>query len=323
MQSESFLRAQHAIRAAVDATTHIQTLSKEVWQRVFNIFEKKNGKIIVTGVGKSGYVAMKLTATFTSLGHKAVYVHPVEALHGDVGIVGEGDCILALSFSGKTRELMSFVLHAKKTFSISVVAIVGNSDSSLAKIADAVLPVQVSYEGCPLDLAPMASTTAMLAIGDALIAGLTSPEHFTKHDFVRFHPNGTLGLSLTLVEERMTQNPESVISRTMPLQQILVRMGEVGKGLLGVVSHEGVLEGSITDGDIRRFFAHTQNINNQCAEDIMSCKPKVVAVTQTLKSALELMETHKITNLFVIDTQGTPQGIIHMHDIVNLYETGY
>lgn len=322
MKTDSFNRTQYAIRAAYEAILSVEAIPESTWQSAYSILGNREGKIVLTGVGKSGYVAMKIAATLTSLGHLAVFIHPVEALHGDIGGVGVGDCIVALSFSGNTKEVIHFLLQAKKTFDVSVIGITRSSDSNLSNLADIVLPVTITDEGCPLNLAPMASTTAMLVVGDALSAGLTSPTQFTKRDFVRFHPGGTLGLALTLVRERMIHNTLMLLTKRTPLPEVLSRMGEVGKGLLGVVDEQGVLEGGITDGDIRRFFTHNQDSEGVEAQHVMSFDPKRITETHTLEEALVLMEVHKITNLFVVNSEGVPIGIIHMHDILNSHETG-
>ena len=323
MKSDSFQRVLNTISAAHEGLLQIEAIQEEVWQSVFTILETRTGKLILTGVGKSGYIAMKIAATLTSLGHTAIFVHPVEALHGDMGVIKNGDAVIALSFSGNTKELVQFLSYAKNTFAVSIVALVGNQDSTIASFADAVLPIVISHEGCPLDLAPMASTTAMLVVGDALSAGLTSPEQFTKSDFARFHPSGMLGLTLTSVGERMMRNVPIVVHEEAPLEDVLIRMNDVGKGLLGVVGSTGTLIGGVTDGDIRRFLTRSLDARGVYARDVMSSDPKYVKETHSLKEALHLMETHKITNLFVIDELGTPIGIIHMHDIVHLHEAGH
>lgn len=323
MEPNSFARTQNAIFAAEEGIRSVSVITSDVWLSVFDLLSKRTGKIVLSGVGKSGFIAMKIAATLTSLGHIAVFIHPVEALHGDLGGIDEGDCIIALSASGNTKELVQFVMHAKKAFGVSVISIVGNMDSTLAHIADQILPIAISDEGCAIGLAPMASTTAMLVVGDALSAGLTSPLEFTKHDFARLHPSGTLGLSLTPVRDCMTQNELMVVGRSTPLQEVLRRMGEVGKGIVGVVSDDGALAGVITDGDIRRLFMRRESIAGVVAQDAMNEDPKYIQEEDTLKDALSLMERYKIMNLFIVSTGESPVGIIHMHDILNRHETGH
>ena len=316
MKSDAFVRAQSAVEAAHEGLVHLKAIPEDVWQSVFTVLNERTGKLVLTGVGKSGYIAMKIAATLTSLGHTAVFMHPVEALHGDMGGIKSGDALIALSFSGNTKELVQFLSHAKNAFAITITALVGNPDSHIARIADCVLPITIFREGCPLDLAPMASTTAMLVVGDALSAGLTSPQQFTKNDFAQFHPSGTLGLSLTTVGERMTRNVLISVGGETPLEEVLTHMGDVGKGLLGVIGSEGVLIGGITDGDIRRFLTRTLDARGASARDVMSGSPKHIQETYSLKDALHLMEMHKITNLFVVDDAQNPIGIIHIHDVV-------
>ncbi len=311
-------RVKKTIREAHAALEAVAQIDGERWSKAITLLSERNGKIVLTGVGKSGYIGMKMAATLTSLGHASVFVHPVEAAHGDSGAVQSGDVVIALSFSGNTKELLFFLRHLKKSSEVAIIGITGGETSGLAVLADAVLPVVIREEGCPLNLAPMASTTASLVIGDALAAGLTSPELFTKHDFARYHPSGTLGLSLTPVLERAHVDPNIVVPASAPVSVVLAKMGEIGKGVIAVVDSSGVLMGSITDGDVRRFFVAYGSAEGKTAEDMMHKTPKYLGSESTLKDALVLMEAHKITNIFIRDEVGKPVGIIHIHDILDL-----
>jgi arabinose-5-phosphate isomerase len=314
--SESYKRVSRVLNAASSSINAINKIEPSFWSNLLSTLEERDGRFILTGVGKSGYVAMKIAATFTSLGHDAVFVHPVEALHGDSGAVRDGDTIIAFSYSGNTKELVQFVRHVGKHTNILVIGVTGDSSSALAQVSDIVLPIDREEEGCPLNLAPMASTTAMLVMGDALAALLTSPEDFTKEDFARFHPSGSLGLSLTKVAERVTFDVNCIVDENDPLRTVLIRMGEVGKGIVAVTRSDGALIGSITDGDVRRYFATHEPTHDACAKHVMSTTPKSIVLHENLKDALTLMEHHKITNLFVVEETGELVGIIHIHDIV-------
>lgn len=311
-----YKRIEKVIISAQNAIEALTDISEEEWDTVYTLIQNRKGKIILTGVGKSGYIAMKVSATLTSLGQQAVFVHPVEAMHGDSGVVCPDDVIIAFSFSGNTKELVLFLRHAMEYMGSIVVGVTGKSDSFLGTKTHAKLLLKISEEGCPLELAPMASTTAMMVIGDAIAAGLTVPEEFTKHDFARFHPSGTLGLSLTPVSERALISHDVSIHRAESIQSVLKRMTEIGKGLIAVVDDTGLLVGSVSDGDVRRFFSERITSEGATAQDFMSTNPKYVTEDETLSNALALMEQHEITNLFVVDVQGCPIGVIHIHDII-------
>lgn len=314
--TESPNRAMRVIAEAKIALDRLGELDTSFWLDLVTHIESRTGRIVLTGIGKSGYIAMKVTATLTSLGHHATFVHPVEALHGDSGMLGNGDIIIVFSFSGGTKELLQFVRHALKNFKVTVIGVTGNKNSELATLADAIVPIVINAEGCPIDLAPMASTTAMLVAGDAIAASLTSPQRFTRNDFARFHPNGILGLELLSVEDRAMFTSDVFVLNDMPLQMVLKRMGEVGKGIVAVVDGADELVGTITDGDIRRFFTAATSLDGICAKDVMTVDPKYVAKEENLKNTLSLMELHKVTSIFVVNERKNPIGIIHIHDII-------
>lgn len=309
-------RVDEVVRATQGALQSITTIEDALWENASLLLQNTREKILTTGIGKSGYIAMKVAATLTSLGHVAIFVHPVEAMHGDSGIVGNGDVVVAFSYSGATKELVQFVRHTKQNLFATCIGITGSENSPLGILSDVVIPISILGEGCPLNLAPMASTTAMLVVGDALAASITSPEHFSERDFARFHPSGSLGLSLTTVKERMRADQDIVVKTDTPLQEVLREMNRIGKGTVGVISQEGILVGSITDGDVRRFFSTHDSCGTSCAHDVMSPDPKRILESDTLKDALTLMETHKITSLFVLNKNDRPIGILHVHDII-------
>ncbi len=298
----------------------LKSIKKSLGTSFFKIIEeikKREGNIILTGIGKSGFIAEKIGATLTSLGHKSSYMHPVEALHGDVGFVSPGDILIALSYSGESAEIVKLVKHLKEDFKITIISLTKNKKSSLGKISDRVIEVQVKDEGCPIGVAPMASTTAMLVMGDIIASALTSPEEFKKDNFARFHPGGGIALGLKKVSEVM-KNGENIpmvkINADFPtvLQEINVKK----LGITGVRDDKNKLKGIITDGDIRRFLIKNHSFLRITAKDIMTVSPKCISKDISLKEALSKMEKYKITTLFVIDNKKNPVGVIHIHDIL-------
>lgn len=287
--------------------------------KVVSILSKRPGKIIVTGVGKSAFIGMKMAATFTSLGHYASFLHPVDALHGDSGIVTDGDVIVAISFSGDSPEVLKALGHLKKTFSVQVVAITGNIKSSLYKLSEASVVIKVKDEGSPKGLAPMASTTASLVVGDLLAAGIVDPRKFKEIHFAKFHPGGSLGLRLRQVEEVMASSKAvPKILPDDPFKKAILEINKKRKGVVGVVDRFERLVGVITDGDVRRFFAKHESSVNVLVKNVMTRTPKVIFPHDSLEKALQIMENAKITNLFVITKGGKVVGLIHIHDIIEV-----
>lgn len=286
--------------------------------KAIEILKNRGGKIIVTGVGKSGFIAMKIAATLTSLGHGAFYLNPLDALHGDAGMIREGDVLIAISFSGESPELLKLLRHLKKNFGVSVVCITGRKASSLARTSDAPIHMNISKEGCPLGLAPMASTTTSLVVGDLIAAALTSPADFHKEHFAKFHPAGSLGLSLKKVKEIMTKGGELPrVPEDALLSNALKEITEKKLGITAVVDEKENLTGAITDGDIRRILMKYDNPKKIAVKNIMTKKPKSIDEEETLRGALTLMEKHKISSLFVTNGTKKLKGIIHLNDILD------
>lgn len=273
------------------------------------------GRVIVTGIGKSGHVGQKIAATFASTGTPAFFVHPSEASHGDLGMVTPSDLILALSWSGETVELKPIITYSRR-FSVPLIAITSRADSALGQQADVVLMLPRAREACPHGLAPTTSTTMQLALGDALAIALLEARGFTAHDFKVFHPGGSLGANLKYVSDIMHKAdrlPLVSIDETMPVA--LVTMTEKSFGCAGVVDAKGKLVGVITDGDLRRHMG--DGLLQQPVSAIMTAKPKTVAPTMLASGALEMINSSRITALFVVD-RGKPVGIVHVHDLLRL-----
>ncbi len=274
------------------------------------------GKIVVTGIGKSGHVGMKIASTMTSLGATAVFLHPAEAFHGDLGMVGADDVVVMLSHSGETKETLRLLQHVKR-HGAAVIAITGNNASSIASACDAALTYEVEDEGSPFNLAPMASTVAMLVIGDLLAARLCRARGFTAQDFAASHPGGSLGLQLSRVSELMkTGEAVPLVTEQATFLEALREMNAKKLGIVGVTDGARRLIGVVSDGDVRRFVSSERFSLEAPVSAAMTPKPKVIGAEDSLKNALALMETHKIFVLFALDAADAPCGVIHMHHIV-------
>jgi arabinose-5-phosphate isomerase len=277
------------------------------------------GKVVLTGMGKSGLVCRKIAATFSSTGTPAFFLHPAEGVHGDLGILARGDLVLAASNSGETEELVE-ILPIIRRLDLDLIAITGNPRSTLARRANVVLSLRVEREACPLNLAPMASTTATLALGDALAAAVMERRGFSASDFARFHPSGTLGRQLTLQVQDLMHEGDAVprVGLDTPLSQAILEMTSKRLGLTGVVDGAGALRGVVTDGDLRRGLERQIDLSGAVARDLMSKDPKRVSRHAMAVEALRLMESHAITSLFVVEDPASSQvvGVVHIHDLV-------
>ena len=276
------------------------------------------GRVVVTGMGKSGHVGGKIAATLASTGTPSFFVHPGEASHGDLGMITRGDAVLALSYSGETGELLSIIPLIKR-LGVPLVAMTGRPASTLARAADVHLDVSVKQEACPLNLAPTASTTATLAMGDALAVALLDARGFTETDFAMTHPGGALGKRLLLkVEELMHKGQQlpKVLPDT-PLTKALEEMSSKGFGLTAIVDKSDKVLGVYTDGDLRRTLDHgAVDVRKVKVKDVMTKGGKSVKADQLAAEAVNLMEKHKITALLVTDGKGKLAGVLHMHDLL-------
>jgi arabinose-5-phosphate isomerase len=271
------------------------------------------GRVIVTGIGKSGHVGQKMAATFASTGTPAFFVHPSEASHGDLGMITRDDVIVALSWSGESVELGNIITYSRR-FKVSLIAVTSRVDSALGKQADVVLELPRAKEACPHGLAPTTSTTMQLAIGDCLAVALLEAKGFTAHDFKVFHPGGSLGANLKFVADIMHKGEELPLApEDEVMSAALVTMTGKRFGCLGITDAKGRLCGIITDGDLRRHMGG--NLLAARAGDIMTKRPKTVAPDLLASAALELINSSRITALFVVE-KGKPVGIVHVHDLL-------
>jgi arabinose-5-phosphate isomerase len=274
------------------------------------------GRIVVSGIGKSGHVGRKISSTLSSTGSPSFFVHPAEASHGDLGMITEEDIVIAISYSGESHEL-SLITPVLKRESTKVIAITGNKNSTLSDLADLTLACQVSHEACPLGLAPTSSTTATLALGDALAIALLHAKGFTEKDFARSHPGGSLGRQLlTRVSDLMKMGDEfPKITANASIQEAILEITSKKLGMTAVMDN-GKLVGIITDGDLRRIFQKTKSLENLLARDIMSSQPRTIQQNALAAEALQIMENRSVNQLVVTNESGKPCGALGMHELL-------
>ena len=280
------------------------------------LFEAK-GKVIITGMGKSGLIGKKIAATLTSTGTPSYFLHPAESTHGDSGIITKDDVVIAISNSGETQELLN-LLPLIKRFGVPVISMTGNLNSTLAKAGNVVLDISVDKEACPLGKAPTASTTATLAMGDALAICLLKKRGFTEEDFLVYHPSGALGKGIKYhIEDLMLKANLPIASENMKFTELIKLISDYRLGMAIIIDSEGGLSGILTDGDIRRVVVkHSSKLDSLIAKDVMTINPKTVNVADFAAGALHLMEKYSITALAVVDTHNKPIGVIHIHDLL-------
>jgi len=284
--------------------------------RAVEILAACRGKVVVCGLGKSGIICRKIAATLASTGTPALFLHAVEGLHGDIGMLAREDTLLAVSNSGKSGELLALLAPARR-LGLPVIAMTGDLASPLARGADVALDVSVAEEACPLGLAPTASTTATLALGDALAIALLERRGFSDADFASLHPGGALGRRLLRVDELMHQGEDiPLVSTDTAMPDALREMSEKRLGLAGVLDAAGRLAGILTDGDLRRAIQHHGDVRAFVVGDLMTLRPKTVAAGALAELALAKMEEHSITALFIVDGDGRPTGVLHLHDLL-------
>ncbi|MFQ5949130.1 MAG: SIS domain-containing protein [Nitrospiria bacterium] len=279
------------------------------------------GRVVVIGMGKSGLIGKKVSATLASTGTTAFFLHPSDGIHGDLGMVSRDDVVLAISNSGETEEILR-ILPPIKRMNLKLITLTGHVGSTLAKASDVVLDVSIREEACPLGLAPTASTTAALAMGDALAIALLQKKGFREEDFASFHPGGSLGRGLLLKVNDVVHTGEEIpiVKEETPMQEVVLEMTEKKLGMTTVLNREGKLSGVITDGDLRRLIKNIDlergNIFLLPARDVMNPTPKTIGAEALAAKAIHQMETHSITSLVVVDENGFVKGIVHLHDLL-------
>ena len=277
------------------------------------------GRVIVTGMGKSGIICRKIAATLASTGTPAFFLHPAEAVHGDLGVIQADDVVIAMSYSGETEELTR-VLETLKRIGAPLIALTGGSKSTLAQAANVALDCSVSEEACPMNLVPTASTTAALALGDALAMTVLVEKGFKPEDFANLHPGGKLGKRLMRVEQLMASGDAlPVVQLHTSMKDVIYEMSRKKLGMTSVVEKDGRLAGIITDGDLRRKMGANASIMDLLAKDVMTANPVAIPHTTMAVEALAMMEQRKITSIVVIDADRRVEGVVHLHD---LWRTG-
>jgi arabinose-5-phosphate isomerase len=273
------------------------------------------GRVIVTGMGKSGIICRKLAATLASTGTPAFFLHPADAVHGDLGVIQSDDVVIAMSYSGETEELTR-VLETLKRIGAVLIAMTGATTSTLAQAANVALDCSVSEEACPMNLVPTASTTAALAMGDALAMTVLVEKGFKPEDFANLHPGGKLGKRLMRVEQLMHGGDSlPVVQLHTAMKDVIYEMSRKGLGMTSVVEKDGRLAGIITDGDLRRKMGVTPNISELTARDVMTPNPVAIPHSTMAVEALAMMEQRKITSIVVIDADRRVEGVVHLHDL--------
>lgn len=287
----------------------------ERFDAAVDLLDECTGRVVATGMGKSGIIARKLAATFSSTGTPSIFLHPAEAIHGDLGMVQRGDVVVALSQSGETEELVRLVESIRR-IGARLVALTGVVDSTLGTAADLTLPCAVAEEACPMNLAPTASTTAALALGDALAMALSERKGINPEHFASLHPGGRLGKKLMKVEALMrggTAMP--AVRENTPMPDVIHEMSRKGLGLTCVVDSNGRLLGIVTDGDLRRHMTPGSNVLDRLAADVMTPEPVTAARDLLAVEALRIMEERKITSLVIVDANQLAEGVLHLHDL--------
>lgn len=309
--------AARVLRVEADAILGLVDKLDARFERAVELLHACGGRVIVTGIGKSGIIGRKIAATLASTGTPSYFLHPAEGVHGDLGMVARGDVVLALSNSGETDEVLA-ILPPLKRLGVAIVLLTGNPQSTLARQCEVVLDVSVPEEACPMNLAPTSSTTAALAAGDALAMGLLELRGLRPEDYAAVHPRGTLGWRALFRVADLMHTGEAVprVRADAALEDAIVEMTKKRFGMTTVIDADGRLVGVITDGDLRRLHLRTQSIGGVRVGEVASGTPKTIAADDLAAKALEVMEAWAITSLIVPDGDGRPLGVIHMHDIL-------
>lgn len=318
MREQDIISAKKTIETEIIALREMENSFDENLTKALDILENTKGRIIVTGMGKSGHIARKIAATLASTGSPSFFVHPAEASHGDLGMLTSNDSVIAISNGGESKELSDILAYCKR-YEIPLIAMTKNADSSLGKAGDYLLKLPSSAEACPIGMAPTSSTTATLVLGDVLAVALMERKGFNKIDYKQRHPGGKLGAMLKKVSDLMHSGKEMpLVDENTIMQDALLEMTSKMLGCVGIVGNDGTLQGIITDGDLRRCLS--ADVMNKKVTEVMTKNPKTIAPELMAVEALKLMNnTGKgITQLFVIDTNNKPVGVIHIHDCLRI-----
>ena len=310
--------AENVLRIEADSISALINRLDENFEKMVDCLIGIKGKVILTGMGKSGIIARKISSTLASTGTPSFFMHPAEASHGDLGVISPNDAVIVLSNSGNTKEIVS-ILPAIKLIGAKIIGFSGNKNSQLFMLSDYFFDVSVAQEACPYNIAPTASTTVQLAIGDALAVSLLKERNFLEEDFAKLHPGGSIGKKFLKVADIMHKGEEiPLVKDSALLKDAIIEMNFKRLGLTGVIDENMRLCGIIVDGDLRRALADSPNIMDKPVRDVMTKNPKIILKNALAASALQKMEELKITSLFAVESEddNSPAGVIHIHDIV-------
>lgn len=309
--------AKEVLQIEADSILNMKDRIDADFEKAIDILCSCKGRVIVTGMGKSGHIGRKIAATLSSTGTPSYFLHPAESTHGDSGIITRDDTVIAISNSGETAELMN-LLPLIERFGVKMIAMTGKKESTLGKKSDVVLDVSVEKEACPLGKAPTASTTATLAMGDAVAICLLKKRGFTEEDFLMFHPSGALGRGVLyhVSDLMMTGDRIPVVNENNNFHDTIQLISAKKLGCAIMINNQGIMTGILTDGDIRRTLLKYETTSSLTAKDVMTQNPKVILDTDLAAKALHIMEKHSITALAVCDSTNRPVGIIHVHDLL-------
>lgn len=309
--------AKEVFDIEANSVLRLKSRLNESFIKAIDIIYASKGKVVVTGMGKSGLIGRKIASTLCSTGTPAVFLHPAESTHGDSGIISRNDVVIAISNSGETKELLN-LLPLILRFNVPIIGITGGLNSTLAQKSDVVLDISVEKEACPLNKAPTASTTATLAMGDAIAVCLLKKRGFSYEDFLLYHPSGSLGKGILYkVGELMVKGDNvPVISQDVSFEQAIVFVSEKHLGTALLIDNNSKLQGVLTDGDIRRAIIKHPNVQNLMVKDVMTQNPKTISENELCAKALAIMEKYSITSLAVVDENNVPIGLLHIHDLL-------
>ncbi len=310
--------AENVLRIEADSISALINRLDENFEKTVDCLIAIKGKVILTGMGKSGIIARKISSTLASTGTPSFFMHPAEASHGDLGVISPDDAVIVLSNSGNTKEIVS-ILPAIKLIGAKIIGFSGNKNSQLSMLSDYFFDVSVAQEACPYNLAPTASTTVQLAIGDALAVSLLKERNFLEEDFAKLHPGGSIGKKFLKVADIMHKGEEiPLVKDSALLKDAIIEMNFKRLGLTGVIDENMRLCGIVVDGDLRRALTDSANIIDKPVRDVMTKNPKIIIKDALAASALQKMEELKITSLFAVESENDnrPAGVIHIHDIV-------
>lgn len=316
-ESVDIQKAKRVIRMEAESVAALEKNINASFQQAIDVLYQCKGRVVVTGMGKSGIIARKMVATMNSTGTPSIFLHPSDAVHGDLGMVRNDDVVICISKSGDTQEIRQLMPMFKR-IGVPIISMVGNVNSHLALQSDVALDISVKEEACPHNLAPTTSTTATLAMGDALAVTLLEKKNFTADDFAMFHPGGNLGKRLLLKIEELSVTGEQIpkIGLQTSLKDAILEMTTKRLGATSVVDDRGQLAGIITDGDLRRLLQKTTVVTDLTAEMVMTKNPKTIRKGTLASVALQEMEQFSITQLIIVDDERRPYGIVHLHDLV-------